>query len=125
LAALLVVDDNAEVLEALCAVLTFAGHDVERAAGGLAALDILDLDHPVDLLLTDVLMPGLNGFNLARIGARLRRANIRVLYISGFNELEAIVQAQGSRLGKLLSKPIMPADLQREVAEALAAPPSG
>jgi CheY-like chemotaxis protein len=82
------------------------------------------LDHPVDLLLTDMLMPGLNGFNLARM-ARLRRANIRVLCISGFNELEAIVQDQGPRLGKLLSKPIMPADLQREVAEAVATPPSG
>jgi two-component system, cell cycle response regulator CpdR len=124
LAALLIVDDDAEVLEALSAVLTIAGHEVERAAGRLLALDILDRGKPLDLLLTDVIMPGLNGLNLARM-TRLRRADIRVLYISGFNELEKILQDDGPRLGKLLSKPIMPADLQREVEEALAAPPSG
>jgi CheY-like chemotaxis protein len=124
MAALLIVDDDAEVLEALSAALTFAGHDVERAAGGLPALDILDRRKPIDLLLTDVIMPGLNGLNLARM-ARLRRADIRVLYISGFSELEAILEDEGLRLGKLLRKPIMPADLYREVEEALVAPPSG
>jgi DNA-binding NtrC family response regulator len=77
----------------------------------------------IDLLLTDVLMPGLHGFNLARMG-RLRRADLSVLYISGFADLEAVLGDDGPRLGKLLHKPIMPADLFREVTDALAAPPS-
>jgi two-component system, cell cycle response regulator CpdR len=124
MAALLIVDDDAEVLEALSAALAFAGHDVQRAAGGLPALDILDRGKPIGLLLADVIMPGLNGLNLARM-ARLRRPDIRVLCSSGFNELEAILQDEGLRIGKLLSKPIMPADLYQEIEEALVAPPSG
>ena len=120
MATVLIVDDERDVLDALCAVVAAAGHVVERAARGLAALDILDQRRRIDLLLTDVVMPGLHGFNLARM-ARLRMAEIRVLYISGFMELETIIQDEGPRLGKLLTKPIAPGDLRREVAEALAA----
>src|SRR6185437_10609332 len=94
MATVLIVDDDPDVLDALSAVIASAGHVVERAGSGLAALDILDLDRSLELLLTDVIMPGLNGLNLARM-ARLRRANIRVLYISGFNELEAIRKTRG------------------------------
>jgi CheY-like chemotaxis protein len=122
LAALLIVDDDPDVLDALCAVLSAVGFTVERATGGLAALDILDQQKPIDLLLTDVVMPGLHGFNLARM-ARLRRANLRVLYISGFTDLETILQDEGPRLGKLLTKPIAPSDLFREVTNALATSP--
>ena len=120
MATVLIVDDDPDVLDALSAVVASAGHAVERAASGLSALDILDRPRPIDLLLTDVVMPGLHGFNLARM-ARLRMAEIRVLYISGFMELETIIQDEGPRLGKLLTKPIAPGDLRREVAEALAA----
>jgi CheY-like chemotaxis protein len=97
-------------------------HVIERAGSGLAALDVIE-GKRIDLLLTDVLMPGLHGFNLARMG-RLRTPELRVLYISGFMEIETIVQDEGPRLGKLLSKPIAPAELRREIAEALAAPPA-
>jgi DNA-binding NtrC family response regulator len=122
MATVLIVDDDPDVLDALSAVIASAGHTVERAARGLAALDILDQRTQIDLLLTDVVMPGLHGFNLARMG-RLRRPDLRVLYISGFADLETIVQDEGPKLGKLLSKPLAPAELRREVAEALASPP--
>jgi DNA-binding NtrC family response regulator len=118
---LLVVDDDADVLKALCAVLAGAGHNVQHASSGLAALEILDRDKALDLLLTDIVMPGLHGFNLARMG-RLRCPHLKVLYMSGFIDLETVVQDEGPRLGKLLSKPIRPQELKREVEEALAAP---
>ena len=123
LAALLVVDDEVSVLDVLCATLAASGHNVERATSGVAALDILDRVS-IDLLLTDVVMPGLHGFNLARM-ARLRRADLKVLYITGFADFEAVVRDQGPRLGKLLQKPLRPDDLRREVQEALIADPSG
>jgi two-component system, cell cycle sensor histidine kinase and response regulator CckA len=122
MASVLIVDDDPDVLDALFAVIASAGHVIERAGSGLAALDVIE-GKRIDLLLTDVLMPGLHGFNLARMG-RLRMPELRVLYISGFMELETIVQDEGPRLGKLLSKPIAPAELRREIAEALAAPPA-
>jgi DNA-binding NtrC family response regulator len=123
MAALLIVDDDSDVLEALSNVLAAAGYTVERASSGLSALDILDQQKPIDLLLTDVVMPGLHGLNLARM-ARIRREGLRVLYLSGYTELEEVVQDTGPRLGKLLHKPIAPSDLYREVSAALSAPPA-
>jgi CheY-like chemotaxis protein len=122
MASLLVVDDDMDVLDAMCAVLGADGHQVWPASGGLPALQILDAQgHDIDLILTDVVMPGLHGFNLSRM-ARSRRPDIKVLYISGFIEMPATIQDQGPKLGKILQKPILPADLRREVTEALAAP---
>jgi CheY-like chemotaxis protein len=114
----LVVDDDPDVLDAFVAVLAGDGYSIERASGGLPALALLDQGKPIDLLLTDVMMPGLHGFGLARM-ARLKREHLRVLYISAFADLESVLQDGGPRLGKLLQKPILPSDLRREVAEAL------
>jgi CheY-like chemotaxis protein len=120
MAALLVVDDDPDVLDAICVVLAQMGHSVDRASGGLAALDILEGKH-IDLLLTDIVMPGLHGFNLARM-AVLRFSEIKVLYLSGYTEYTT-GQDEGPRYGKLLHKPLQPDDLRREVAAALAAGP--
>lgn len=122
MASVLVVDDNTEVLDVVCAVLTSAGHAVERADGGFSALDILDQGKPLDLLLTDVVMPGLHGFNLARM-AVLRRPEIKVLYYTGYSDSSIIAQDEGKRYGKMLHKPLRPDALKREVDEALASSP--
>jgi DNA-binding NtrC family response regulator len=118
LAALLLVDDDEDVLEALYNALKSMGHAVARAASGLAALEIIDRKEPLDLLLTDVVMPGLHGFNLARM-AVLRRPDIRILYMSGYTEVEEITKDTGPRYGKLLEKPLRPDQLKAEIDEAL------
>jgi CheY-like chemotaxis protein len=124
MAVLLVVDDDLDVLEAMCAVLNAVGHTAQCVSSGVAALEILD-DRlkQIDLLLTDVVMPGLHGFNLSRT-ARVRRPDLRVLYMSGFIDLQETLRDEGPQFGKLLAKPIRPDDLRREVEEALAASPS-
>ena len=119
MAALLVVDDDADVLEAVCAVLAGMGHSVERASGGIAALDFLDRKS-FDLLLTDVMMPGLHGFNLARM-AVLRQPTIKVLYLTGYTEY-TIERDEGQKFGKLLHKPLPPDALRQEVEAALNSP---
>jgi len=120
MANILVVDDDPDVLGIVCASLTICGHQVTRAANGVAALDILDRlsGKTPDLLLTDVIMPGLNGFNLARM-ARMRAPLLKILYLTGFHEMAITMRDQGERLGKLLTKPILPDDLAKEVAAAL------
>src|SRR5690348_11489519 len=118
MAAVLLVDDDAEVLKTLATILERVGHSVATAANGMKALDILDEGKPLDLLITDVMMPGLNGFNLSRM-ARSRRPSMKVLYLTGYHEQALAMRDQGERLGKLLTKPIFPDDLRREVAEAL------
>jgi DNA-binding NtrC family response regulator len=120
-ALVLVVDDDLFVLDVCCAALTQAWHAVERASSGLAALKIILGKEPLDLLLTDVVMPGLHGFNLARM-ARLRRPGLRVLYMTAFADLDTVLKDDGPRLGTLLRKPLRPDELRHEVDEALALP---
>jgi DNA-binding NtrC family response regulator len=118
MATVLVVDDDVDVLNYLAEVLRDAGHDVISASGGNQALGCLDGAPRVELLLTDVRMPDLNGFHLAHL-AKARRPALKVLYISGYHEVENRRSDGGERYGKLLKKPIMTAELKREVETAL------
>jgi CheY-like chemotaxis protein len=118
MATVLVVDDDVDVLETLVAIVKSGGHRTVKAGSGTAALDILDGETDVDLMLTDIVMPGLNGFNLARM-ARMRRSDLKILYMTGFHEQSAAMRDTGERLGKLLLKPLRAADLRKEVDGAL------
>ena len=119
MAAILLVDDDDDVLTTLRVILERAGHAVATAGDGMRALDLLDEKRPFELLITDVVMPGLNGFNLSRM-ARSRRPAIKILYLTGFHEQALAMRDPGERLGKLLTKPIFPDALEREVGAALA-----
>ena len=119
MSALLIVDDDQDILDIFEAFLTAEGHSVTTANCGLPALDILDSDQRLDLMITDVIMPGLNGFCLARM-AKTRRPSLKILYLSGDCENAQVSRDQGVRLGKLLNKPILARDLTREVEDALA-----
>jgi CheY-like chemotaxis protein len=61
----LLVDDEPELLEAWSFALEYAGYDVKRARNGLEALDLVRQEIP-DLLITDLMMPGMNGEDLCR-----------------------------------------------------------
>ena len=83
---ILLVEDQAEVRAFACEVLAENGYAVLEASDGLKALDIIRRDpEPIDLLLTDVVMPGMSGPKLAE-EARLYRPDIRVLFASGYPE---------------------------------------
>jgi two-component system, cell cycle response regulator CpdR len=98
-------------------VLTEKGFDVLVASDGYEAVRLLT-EHHVDLLVTDIVMPGISGFELAR-QAKVMRPHLRVLYTTGYAE-----QAQrrhDNPCGKLMPKPFRPAELVSEVKEALSA----
>jgi CheY-like chemotaxis protein len=118
MANILVVDDDSEVLSTLANIVKAGGHTVATAASGTEALDLLDRGIPLDLMLTDVIMPGLNGFNLARM-ARSRRRGLKILYLTGYSEQEVASRDSGDRYGKMLNKPILPSELRDEVDSAL------
>ena len=122
MAAVLLVDDDDDVRAVLAAALSGMGHSVVQAAGGLQALEIIDSKHPLDLLLTDIVMPGLHGFNLARM-AILRRPWIGVLYLSGYAETDIVTRDSGPRYGNLIEKPLRPDALKLEIEQALTKPP--
>lgn len=82
---ILVVDDDPNILELVNIHLSQAGYDVMKAGNGMEALKLLDKDLP-DLAIVDVMMPGMDGFELTR---RLRdEAAIPVLLLTAKGELE-------------------------------------
>jgi len=116
---ILVVEDDAEVRAFSADVLRDAGYHVLEASDGAAALRILERrDQRVDLLFTDVVMPGLSGRELSD-QARQFRPNLKVLYTSGYTR-NAIVH--GGRLDpgvELLPKPFTSRSLMARVRDLL------
>lgn len=116
---ILVVDDNAELLEALETQLTSLGYEVIVAPNGAAALEVLARVADIDLLFTDVVMPGgMNGSQLAE-QARTVRPGLRVLFTSGYFE-PALVRDRAIAAGvRVLAKPYRKQELASRVSEAL------
>jgi CheY-like chemotaxis protein len=115
----LVVEDDEDVRDTVVAMLSELGYQVLKAKNADSALAIVESGVPIDLLFTDVIMPGkLRSPELAR-KARERIPGIRVLFTSGYTE-NAIVH--GGRLDEgidLLSKPYTRETLARRLRHAL------
>ncbi len=111
---ILVVDDDPDVRDYAISVLEDFGYRVLSAADGEAALSLLENDGAVDLLFTDVVMPGINGFEVAR-RAVAHSPRLKVLFASGY-------ATDLTPAGRLLKKPYRPQQLTREIAALL--PPS-
>src|SRR6266481_9187501 len=113
---ILVVDDDREVREVAMTVLEAAGYRVIEAVSGDDAYRFL-LAHPdlrIDLLFTDVVMPGrLDGIDLAH-AARLLRPGLHVLFASGFPNLVR-EHADPELRDHVLRKPYRAADLYRAI----------
>jgi CheY-like chemotaxis protein len=115
---ILLVEDDKAFGEAIGQVLRRAGFDVSVATEFRAALGILEAAGPVDLLLTDIVMPGsVNGIALSRM-ARLRRRDLKVVYLTGYNVPGVETEASGP----ILRKPIDDALLVSEIERVLATP---
>ena len=116
---ILVVEDDAEVRAFSAEVLRDAGYEILEACDGTMALRILErVDERVDLLFTDVVMPGLSGRDLTE-KARKLRPDLKVLYTSGYTR-NAIVH--GGRLDpgvELLHKPFTSRSLTERVRDLL------
>jgi signal transduction histidine kinase/ActR/RegA family two-component response regulator len=113
----LVVEDAAQVREFAVEALEHLGYQVHQADGAEAALALLKEGVSVDLLLTDVVMPGLNGRKLAEEAMRLR-GGLRVLYMTGYTR-NAIVHNGVLDTGThLLTKPFTVNQLDRALRDA-------
>jgi CheY-like chemotaxis protein len=113
---ILVVEDDPACREALGRVLQREGYDVSLTADFRGALEILESDQPIALMLSDIVMPDrVNGIALSRM-ARLRRRDIKVVYMTGYN----IPGIDREALGPILRKPIDDRELIEEVGRMLA-----
>ncbi|WLA74209.1 PAS domain S-box protein [Bradyrhizobium diazoefficiens] len=116
---ILVVEDDEEVRESAVALLSDLGYRVLKAKDGASAMGVIESGLPIDLLFTDVVMPGpVRSPDLART-AKERLPNLAVLFTSGYTE-NAIVH--GGRLDRgveLLGKPYSRDQLARKIRHVL------
>jgi CheY-like chemotaxis protein len=115
-----VVEDEAAVREIACAILADLGYRVLEAADGEEALRVLGADaSAIDLLLTDVVLPGkVRGRELSERVLALR-PDVRVLFMSGYTENSIVHHGRLDDGVHLLGKPFKREQLALKVAEVL------
>jgi CheY-like chemotaxis protein len=120
-ATILVVEDDDGVRELTRRVLAQVGHRVLAAASGAEALALIRTTE-IDLVLTDVVMPGMNGRELVE-RIKPTHPHTRVIFSSGYTEAAVLQRGVTSRDVAFLEKPYSPAQLRQAVQQALAQPP--
>jgi CheY-like chemotaxis protein len=125
----LVVDDEQAIANTLSEVMRSAGFDVSCAYSGRAAVRSATNTHP-DVLLCDILMPDLNGFEVAlKVKADLPAC--RLIFFSGQAATLHLTESYSDKFSELnyryvlLPKPIHPDDLIKEIQQALVLPADG
>ena len=116
--AILVVEDDSDLRAYLADVLRSLDYQVIAAPHAEAALDLLQSDRTIDLLLTDIVMPGRNGRDLGKEAERIR-PGLRVLYMTGYSRNAVFHQGRLDEGVDLLQKPISQAQLATRVRAAL------
>ncbi len=115
---ILVVEDEAAVRALAARILRQAGYAVTEASGGAAALALVDGGLEVDAVLSDVVMPGMDGKSLAG-QLRQRRPGIPILFMSGYTGSEALRRGGDERDVALLEKPFSPQSLTARIRQLL------
>lgn len=121
----LVVDDDEMVRNVAARLLTQGGYEILQASSGYQALALTDRDSPaIDLLLTDVLMPGMSGVELAQ-KLRERLPGLPVVFMTGYATEMLAKQGLHPDAGSFIAKPFGTEALRKAIREALEARPQG
>ena len=117
--AALLVEDEDLVRELVTSVLSREGFDVLEARDGVEALELIDRRNgPLDLLITDLVMPRMGGRELAdRVAERLPR--IKTVFISGYSDEKPVTQEAALPGSVFVSKPFSPVTLLRAINELI------
>ena len=107
-ATILVVDDNKEIVYSISELLKYEGYEVMKAYDGMQALDAME-EHPVDLILLDVMMPRLNG--LSALMKLREKSRIPVIILSAKTEESDKVSGLVLGADDYVEKPYNPAEL--------------
>jgi len=116
---ILLAEDDSDMRRFLAKALQNAGFDVASFDNGLAAYNRLR-EEPFELLLTDIVMPEMDGIELARKATELD-PEIKVMFITGFAAVALNPDNHAPQQAKILSKPFHLRDLVTEVQKLLAA----
>jgi two-component system cell cycle response regulator CpdR len=116
---ILLAEDDNDMRRFLAKALQTAGYDVASFDNGLSAYNRLR-EEPFELLLTDIVMPEMDGIELARRATELD-PDIKVMFITGFAAVALNPDSKAPKDAKVLSKPFHLRDLVNEVEKLLAA----
>ena len=116
---ILLAEDDTDMRRFLVKALQAAGYNVISFDNGLAAYQRLR-EEPFELLLTDIVMPEMDGIELARRAAELD-PDIKIMFITGFAAVALNPDSAAPRQAKVLSKPFHLRELVSEVGKMLAA----
>ncbi len=116
---ILLAEDEDGVRKVVTDMLRKQGYTVLAAVGGTHALEIATRsERPIDLLITDMVMPGMGGRELAD-QLRALRPGTRVLFVSGYTDSGIVTEGELNSETAFLQKPFTPEDLARKVREVL------
>jgi CheY-like chemotaxis protein len=115
---ILVVDDDPDVNDLATVILTRRGHTVLSAANGTSALALLEQHPGIDLMLTDIRMPEMDGVVLSRHAAKLRPF-LPIIFMSG--NVAGLIVPQGNST-RFVRKPWRPDALAAEIDGLLSNP---
>jgi CheY-like chemotaxis protein len=117
---IMVVDDESIVRPVYRRLLENEGYEVLEAESGSTALDLSEThrDQTIDLLITDVIMPQMNGYELARALLE-KRPGLKVLFVTGFIDPDQCGRIDNVDPESILEKPFLPEVLLEKVRELL------
>ena len=116
---ILLAEDDTDMRRFLLKALQNAGYDVISFDNGLSAYQRLR-EEPFELLLTDIVMPEMDGIELARRASELD-PDIKIMFITGFAAVALNSDSEAPKNAKVLSKPVHLRELVSEVNKMLAA----
>jgi two-component system, cell cycle sensor histidine kinase and response regulator CckA len=120
---ILLVEDEAALREITCEYLQSRGYNVLSASSGLQALEICRAhDAPIHILMTDIIMPGIQGPELVKSALNMR-PQMRVIYVSGYTD-RGLELASTDKNAVLLRKPYSLSDLGQTIRSTTGAPGS-
>ena len=119
MAKIILAEDDSDMRRFLVKALQSAGYDVISFDNGLSAYQRLR-EEPFELLLTDIVMPEMDGIELARRASELD-PDIKIMFITGFAAVALNPDTAAPKPAKVLSKPVHLRELVNEVQKMLAA----
>jgi signal transduction histidine kinase/CheY-like chemotaxis protein len=113
---ILIVEDDDGVREYASEILRDLNYQVIEAKDSASAMRLLEADRPFDLMLTDVVLPGVSGRVLADEVIR-RRPGAKVVFMTGYSRNAIVHQGRLDRGTELISKPLTEAAVARKIRQ--------
>jgi DNA-binding NtrC family response regulator len=115
---ILLIDDEPQVLSTLCEILTKPGYNVIPRPDAESAPSLVRGGTKVDLIITDLHLPGMNGLELIALFKKIV-PSVPVIVLTGYGSVESYIQSCSSGVFEYINKPVQARELRRIVSAAL------